>query len=269
MLGSLLITLREGLEAALIVSIILAYLAKTGNRRGFRPVWVGTSLAILASLIVGGAIYFLVGELKDPAEAIFEGSILLVAVGVLTWMIFWMRRQAINIKANLQAQIESALSSGSTFGLALIAFVAVVREGIEMVLFLFAALRVAESPALFTAGGLSGLAVAAAIGYTIYKGTSRLDLRTFFNLTSLLLIIFAAGLFAQGIHEFNEVGFIPPIIEHVWDTNAFIPEASTLGRFLTALFGYNANPSLTEIIAYFAYMILTLSSYFRAIRAKR
>ena len=191
-----------------------------------------------------------------------------IATGVLTWMIFWMRKQAVNIKAHLHAQIQSVLTSGSSLGLVLLAFVAVVREGIETVLFLFAATRVAESAVLFTVGGLLGLAIAIAIGYSIYKGTSRLNLRTFFTVTSLVLIVFAAGLLAHGIHEFHEAGIIPPVVEHVWDINTIIPEKSTFGRFLTAIFGYNGNPSLVEVAAYSVYLVLALWSYFRPITAK-
>ncbi len=263
MLSSLLITLREGLEAALIIGIILAYLARTDNRQGFKPVWLGASLAIVTSLIAGVAIYLLAGEFTGQAEEIFEGLAMFVAVGVLTWMIFWMRKQAVNIKAHLHAQIQSVLTSGSSLGLVMLAFVVVVREGIETVLFLFAATRVAESPVLFTVGGFMGLAIAIGIGYSIYKGTSRLNLRAFFNVTSLVLIVFAAGLLAHGIHEFHEVGIIPPVVEHVWDINHILPEKSTFGRFLTAIVGYNGNPSLMEVVTYFVYLALTLGVYFR------
>ena len=263
MLGSLLITLREGLEAALIIGIILAYLARTDNRQGFKPVWLGVSLAVLGSLIAGAAIFLLAGEFSGQAEEIFEGMAMFVAVGVLTWMIFWMRKQAVNIKAHLHAQIQSVLTSGSSLGLVILAFVVVVREGIETVLFLFAATRVAESPLLFTVGGFLGLAIAIVIGYSIYKGSSRLNLRTFFNVTSLVLIVFAAGLLAHGIHEFHEAGIIPPIIEQVWDINHILPEKSTFGRFLTTIVGYNGNPSLVEVVAYPVYLALALGSYFR------
>ncbi len=263
MLGSLLITLREGLEAALIIGIILAYLARTDNRQGFKPVWFGVLLAVLGSLIAGAAIFLLAGEFSGQAEEIFEGLAMFLAVGVLTWMIFWMRKQAVNIKAHLHAQIQSVLTSGSSLGLVILAFVVVVREGIETVLFLFAATRVAESPLLFTVGGFLGLAIAIVIGYSIYKGSSRLNLRTFFNVTSLVLIVFAAGLLAHGIHEFHEAGIIPPIIEQVWDINHILPEKSTFGRFLTAIVGYNGNPSLVEVVAYSVYLALALGSYFR------
>ncbi len=268
MLASFLITLREGLEAALIIGIILAYLARTDNRQGFKPVWLGTSLAVLVSLIAGAAIYLLAGEFSGRAEEIFEGLAMFVAAGVLTWMIFWMRKQAVNIKAHLHAQIQSVLTSGSSQGLVILAFVVVVREGIETVLFLFAATRVAESPLLFTVGGFLGLAIAVVIGYSLYKGSSRLNLRTFFNVTSLVLILFAAGLLAHGIHEFIEAGIIPPVVEHVWDTNYILPEKSTFGRFLTAIVGYNANPSLIEVIAYPLYLALALGSYFRPVTMK-
>ena len=262
MFSALLITLREGLEAALIIGIILAYLAKTNNSQGFRYVWFGTSLAIATSLIAGAAIYFTAGNLEGRAEVIFEGSALFVAAGVLTWMILWMRKQAINIKGNLHAQINSALKSGSLVGLLVLAFIAVVREGIETALFVFAATRVTESFALSILGAMIGLALAVGIGYGIYRGASKLNLSVFFNITSLLLILFAAGLLAHGIHEFHEAGLIPPIIDHVWDINHIIPEQSTFGRFLTAIFGYNGNPSLVEVVAYFSYVIVALGGYF-------
>ena len=269
MLSSLLITLREGLEAALIIGIILAYLARTDNRQGFKPVWLGVSLAIVGSLIAGAAIFVLAGELSGRNEEIFEGAAMFLAVGVLTWMVFWMRKRAVNIKVHLRSQIQSVLTSDSSLGLVLIAFLVVVREGIETVLFLFAATRVAGSPVLFTAGGFLGLAIAIIMGYSIYKGTSRLNLRTFFNVTSLVLIFFAAGLLAYGIHEFIEAGIIPPVVEHVWDINHILPEKSTFGLFLEATLGYNGNPALVEVVAYLVYLTLVMGSYFHPITVSK
>ncbi len=182
MLSALLITLREGLEAALIIGVILAYLSATNNRQGFKPVWIGTALAVFVSLAAGAVIYFTTGKLEGRGEEIFEGIAMLTAAGVLTWMIFWMRKQAINIKVHLHAQIQSALGSGSTLGLLGLAFVAVVREGIETALFLFAAARVAESGILSAVGGVLGLGIAVVICYSIYKGTSKLNLRAFSTL---------------------------------------------------------------------------------------
>ncbi len=266
MLSSFLITLREGLEAALIIGIILAYLARTGNRQSFKPIWIGTSLAVLVSLIAGAAFWRLAVEFSGRAEEIFEGIAMFLAVGILTWMIFWMRKQAINLKAHLHAQIQSVLTRGSSLGLVILAFVVVVREGIETVLFLFAATRVAESPVLFTAGGFLGLVIAIVIGYSIYKGSSRLNLRTFFNVTSMVLIAFAAGLLAYGIHEFIEAGIIPPLVEYIWDINHILPEKSTFGLFLKAILGYNGNPALVEVVAYVVYLALALGFYFRPIK---
>ena len=267
MLSSFLITLREGLEAALIIGIILAYLARTGNRQSFKPIWIGTSLAVLVSLIAGAAFWRLAVEFSGRAEEIFEGIAMFLAVGILTWMIFWMRKQAINLKAHLHAQIQSVLTRGSSLGLVILAFVVVVREGIETVLFLFAATRVAESPVLFTAGGFLGLVIAIVIGYSIYKGSSRLNLRTFFNVTSMVLIAFAAGLLAYGIHEFIEAGIIPPLVEYIWDINHILPEKSTFGLFLKAILGYNGNPALVEVVAYVVYLALALGFYFRPVTA--
>jgi len=145
----------------------------------------------------------------------------------------------------------------------MLAFIVVVREGIETVLFLFATTRVAESQALSAAGGFLGLAIAVAIGYSIYKGSSRLNLRTFFNIISLLLIVFAAGLLAHGIHEFHEAALIPPVIDPVWDINHILYDKSTFGRFLTAIVGYNGNPSLVEVLSYATYLVLALGLFLR------
>jgi len=219
------------------------------------------------SLIVGAGIFLSAGELRGMAEAMFEGTAMLTAAGVLTYMIFWMRRQAINIRAHLQAQVSTALQSGSLGALALLAFVAVGREGVETALFMFAAARTA-TPMTATAGGLLGLLAASVLGYLLYRGTYRLNLRAFFNVTSILLLLFAAGLLAHGIHEFHEAGLIPPVIEHVWDTNAIIHEASPVGSLLKAVFGYNGNPSLVEVVGYAAYMLFVGWAYFRPPTAK-
>ncbi|MFC1983423.1 iron uptake transporter permease EfeU [Chloroflexota bacterium] len=269
MVSALLITLREGLEAALIIGIVLAYLATTGNRKRFKDVWMGTALAIAVSLIAGIVIYFSAGRFEGRAEEIFEGSAMLVAAVILTWMIFWMRKQAVNIKDHLQSQIQSALGRRSALGLIGLAFFVVVREGIETVLFLFAATRTAESQVLSLLGGIIGLTVAIAIGYGIYKGTARLNLKTFFNVTNLLLILFAAGLLAHGLHEFQEAKLIPIIVEHIWDINHVIAEDSIFGRFLTAIFGYNANPSLIEFTSYLTYLVLATVNYSYPILKKK
>jgi len=262
MSSSLLITLREGLEATLILGIILAYLKKSGNRDAFRSVWLGTGFAIAVSVIVGSIIFFAASELEGRGEEIFEGVASLTAAGLLSWMIFWMHRQSANIRGHLHEQIQTALSSRSSLGLIMLSFVAVVREGIETALFLFAAATAEGSPGLYAFGGILGLGIALAIGIGIYRGASRLNLRSFFTVTSLLLILFGAGLLVHGIGELQEAGTIPPLVEHVWDSGPLLPEASTFGKFLTATFGYRESPSLVEAIAYFGYLGVALAGYF-------
>ena len=254
MLASFLLSLREGIEAALILGIVLGALRKL-NRRDMSPaVWYGTFSAMLVSLVTGVLLTTFGLSLKGAAEQIFEGVAMLLAASVLTWMIFWMSRQARFIKGELEANVNRATSTGGTRALFSLAFLAVVREGIELALFLTAA-TFATDPQSTSFGTLFGLGAAVLLGWGLFASTVRLNLRSFFQVTSFLLILFAAGLVAYGVHEFNEVGWIPTIIEHVWDVNPILDENSTAGLMLKALFGYNGNPSLTEVLAYLAYFV--------------
>jgi high-affinity iron transporter len=257
MTAAALITLREGLEAALIVGILLGYLAKIGqaDRRAF--IWSGVVLAALASLLLAAFIQILGLNLEGRAEQVFEGITMFLAVGVLTWMIFWMRYQARLLKNELERGVQQAVATGRNIGLFSLAFIAVFREGVETALFLSAAAFV--NPGLGTlAGAALGLAMAVLLGYLVYASTVRLNVRTFFNLTSVLLLLFAAGLLSHGIHEFQEAGLVPTVNEQVWDTNHLLDEASPTGELLKALFGYNGNPSLEEVAGYLAYWAITL-----------
>ncbi|MBI4235830.1 MAG: FTR1 family protein, partial [Chloroflexi bacterium] len=182
---------------------------------------------------------------------------MLLAVAVLTWMVVWMRRQARHIRGELERQVREAVAAGSAFALGLLAFVAVGREGLETALFLFAAVQTA-TPLATVLGGVVGLIIAVVLGYGLYRGSRRLNLRLFFTVTGGLLIVFAAGLLAHGIHEFQEAGLLPFVVEHVWDTNAILDEKAGLGLFLKSLFGYNGNPSLLEVIVYPVYLTLAL-----------
>ena len=253
-MGAALVTTREGLEASLIVGIVLGYLAKTENRRYFRIIWLGTAAAVALSIVTGAALFFTVGELEGRSEQIFEGIAMLSAVLVLTWMIFWMRKQAMNIKQELEAKLAHAIAAGSAVGLASVVFFAVLREGWETALFLFAVSE-SSTPLATGVGAVAGLVVSISLGVALYMGSRRLNLRQFFTVTGLLLIVFAAGLLAHGVHEFQEAGILPVTIEHVWNTNGLVSEDSNLGKFLTALFGYNGDPSLLEVLAWAAFLV--------------
>jgi high-affinity iron transporter len=225
-------------------------------------IWAGTAAAVLASIVSGAALFFTVGELEGRSEQIFEGVAMLCAVAVLTWMIFWMRRQAANIKKELEARLAGAIAAGSAIGLASVVFFAVLREGWETALFLFA-ISESSTPLSTSVGAAVGFAISITLGVGLYMGSRRLNLRQFFTATGILLIVFAAGLLAHGVHEFQEAGLLPALVDHVWDTNAWVSEGSTAGEFLTALFGYNGNPALLEVLAWAAYLVLALWFFVR------
>lgn len=253
MIAALLITLREGLEAALIVGVVLSVLRKLGQSDRTRPVWWGVLAAVGTSLVAGLALNALGVAFEGRGEEIFEGVAMLLAAAVLTWMIFWMLRQGRQVQVELESDVRQAVRGGNAWALFSLAFVAVVREGIETVLFLTAAAFNA-SPVQTLVGGALGLVIAIALGWLMFAAGKRIDVRAFFRVTGFLLILFAAGLFAHGVHELQEAAILPTIVGHVWDVNPLLNENGTVGTFLKALFGYNGNPSLLEVIVYVAYL---------------
>jgi len=252
MIAAFLITLREGLEAALIVGIVLGVLRKLGRSDRSGPVWIGVAAAAALSVAIGLALNALGVAFEGRGEQIFEGVAMLLAAGVLTWMIFWMERQGRQIQVELERDVRQAVAASSGWALFGLAFVAVLREGIETVLFLTAA-AFSATPAQTLIGGALGLAVAAALGWLLFAAGRRLDVRAFFRVTGALLILFAAGLLAHGVHELQEAAILPTFVEHVWDINPIVDENSAVGVFLKALFGYNGDPSLLEVVSYIAY----------------
>jgi high-affinity iron transporter len=264
MLPTFLLSLREGLEAALIIGIVLGALTKIRRTDLSPAVWFGALSAVAVSALTAILLTMFGMSLEERAEEIFEGIMMLIAAGILTWMIFWMSKQARFLKGELENGVNKAVVSNGKRAVFWLAFVAVVREGIELALFITAAFFVGNTSDVSNnitqtlAGTILGLGTAVLLGYTLFATTVRLDLRRFFQVTGFLLILFAAGLVAHGVHEFNEVGWIPPVIEHTWDVNAVLDENSLAGQLLKTLFGYNGNPSLTEIISYFGYLIVIL-----------
>ncbi len=262
MLPTYLLSLREGLEAALIIGIVLGAVNKIRRNDLAPAVWLGTLSAVIVSILTAVILTSFGMSLEATAEQIFEGITMLIAAGILTWMIFWMSKQARFLKSELEAGVNKAAASTGKRAMFWLAFVAVVREGVELAFFITAAFFAGDQSQVTSniiqtlAGTILGLGTAALLGWTLFATTVRLDLRRFFQVTGILLILFAAGLVAHGVHEFNEVGWIPAVVEHVWDVNAVLDETSVPGQLLRTLFGYNGNPSLTEMIAYFAYLIV-------------
>ncbi|MBC7235642.1 MAG: FTR1 family protein [Chloroflexi bacterium] len=254
MIAAFLITLREGLEAALIVGIVLSVLHRLGATQRRHAVWAGVVAAIIVSLVVALAFNALGIVFAGRGEEIFEGLAMILAAGVLTWMVYWMRKQGHQVQAGIEADTTRAVEAGDDRLLFGLAFVAVVREGIETALFLTAAAFQA-TVADTLVGALFGLVAAIALGWLIFVAGKRINLRLLFDLTGILLLLFAAGLLAHGVHELQEATLLPTIIDHVWDINPILDESEGVGSLLASLFGYNGNPSLLEIIVYGLYLV--------------
>ncbi len=266
--SGLLTGLREGVEAALIVSIILAYLAKTGNSRQFGRIWLGAGAAAAISLALGLAIFNTTRTLPERAEQLFDGATMLLAAAVVTWMLFWMRRQAASVKGDLQAGVDRALSGGSGWGLAVLAFTAVIREGIETSLFLVGQANSTEAAApSVLVGALAGLAVAVLLGYGFYRGSRRINLASFFRWTGVALVFIAAGLLSHAVHELIEAGVIAVGTQTAYDLRSVLPDdgtgGSVIGQFLRALFGYSANPEVATLVTHVTYLVAVLALYLR------
>ncbi len=254
MLASFLLAVREGLEAALVIGIVLGALHKLERPDCARIVWLGVACGAAFSLAVALGLRALGLRLHGRAEPISEGVTLFIAAGLLTWMIAWMNRQARQVRGLVENRVRQAVCSpgrGGVFGLT---FIAVAREGTELAVFLIAAGFEATGGAT-AAGATLGLAAAAVMAWLLFATTVRLNVARFFHVTSALLIVFASGLVAKGVHEFNEVGWIPAVIDRVWNTRHLLNERSPLGTAARALLGYSSTPSLTVVIGYVLYLV--------------
>jgi high-affinity iron transporter len=251
------ITLREGLEAALIVGIIAAYLVRIGRRDALRSIAVGVLLAIALSVISGAIVVATVGSLPSLVQDGIEGLAGVLAAVVLTWMLFWMRRQGRALKGDLEHDLERALVRGSMLALGGLAFVAVVREGLETTLFLLAiASSTTVSPFTLLAG-LAGLGAATVVGLAIFAGGVRVNLRQFFQLTGVVLVFVCAGLLAFSVHAFGEAGLIPNGGTAL-DLSGVLPITGPVGTVLGGLFGYRDTPTPLELAVWLAYLVPVL-----------
>lgn len=249
-ISALVLSLREGVEMALVIGIVLAYLGQVGAHGARKWVWAGAAAAAAVSLLALGILNALNAEFEGTTEQIFEGVTMLLATVFLTWMVFWMLRHSRYLKSELQRGVQGVLErGGAAWGLFFLVFFAVVREGVELALLLFAA--PGEGKLI---GAVLGLALAAGIGVLIYAFGRRIDLRTFFKVTTVVLILFAAGLFAHAAHEFAEAGPLAAIDgPKLWSTKAILDDESGLGAVLRAFLGYQDEPTVLEVVAYVGY----------------
>ena len=267
--SGLLTGLREGVEAALIVSIVLAYLVRSGRGDQAGRIWLGTGLAVALSLALGFVLFNTVGSFEEPYEQIFEGTTMLVAAGVVTWMLFWMRRQAASVKGELQAAVDRAVAGGASWGLAILAFSAVIREGLETSLFLVGQATSNRLEAgWILLGALVGLVIAVGLGYGFYRGSRRLNLGSFFRWTGIALVFIAAGLLSKAIHEFIEIGAFGsgPWTATAFDLSGVLSHDTGIGAFLRALFGYSAAPEFLTLAVHLTYVVAILALYLRPVR---
>lgn len=269
MLAPFLIMLREGLEAALIVGIIASYLRQTGRAQWLPAIWVGVLLAVALSLLAGAAVLLAGREFPQKTQELFEAIVGLVAVGVLSYMVLWMRRAARSLKAELHAGIDAALDAsrgqGGAWALIGMAFFAVAREGLESVFFLLAIFQQSPGPAA-PLGALAGIAVAVALGLGIYWGGVRLNLHKFFRYTGIFILFVAAGLLAGVLRNLHEAGVWNWLQAPVWDLSRTLPNASVAGTVLSGLLGYHESPTWGEALAWLLYLAPALALFLQPMK---
>lgn len=260
MLNNLVIALREGLEAALIVGILVAYLVRSGRANHLKTLWVGVGAAIAASFALGALLNLTSSELSDRGEKIFAGTSSLIAVGLVTWMVFWMKRVARSLRKDLHSKLDDAFANGP-LAVALVAFFAVIREGLETSLFIYSNFKTTEGLLGEITGLVLGFAIAITLGVLIYKGSVKLDLAKFFKVTGIALIIVAAGVLSYAVHEFQELSWLPGENFFVWDVTQWIAKESLLGAVLGGLVGFDTTTSWLQLIFWGIYLCAVLIPY--------
>lgn len=260
MLANFMIGLREGLEAALVIGIIVAYLKKQNRQSDARRVLIGVVAAILVAIFSGLLLSILVADAEAGTNQIIGASASFLAVIFVTWMIFWMARHSRALPSQMHAKLAEV---NSTYALIAIGFFAVVREGIETSIFLWSSTNAAGQGPVSIVGAILGLATSAAIGYAIYRGSLRLNLRTFFSITSGFLILVSAGILAYAVHELEELGWLPFLQSTTYDVSSIVTEGSPLEIFLKSTLSFNAAPTQLQTLIWFAYAVPVAFLYYR------
>lgn len=267
MLSTFLIALREGLEAALIVGILVAYVVKTGRRELLAPIWTGVAMALTASIALGGFLTFTSAELSERGEQFFAGTTSFLAVALVTWMVFWMKRAARTLRDELHGKVDAALTAGP-LALAAAAFFAVAREGLETALFVYTNFRTVSATSSASLGLILGLALAVVLGYLIYNRSIRLNLSKFFTITGIALIIVAAGVLSYGVHEYQELGWIPGNLSYAWDISSVMAKDSIAATLLAGTIGFDVNTSWVQLLFYASYLLIVLRLYTAPAKSK-
>ncbi|WP_405737710.1 FTR1 family protein [Streptomyces sp. NBC_00028] len=261
MFSNYLIGLREGLEASLVVCILIAYLVKTGRKDALKPIWIGIGVAVALALGFGCALEFGSQELTFEAQEALGGSLSIIAVGLVTWMVFWMRRTARHLRSELHGKLDAALQMG-TGALVATAFLAVGREGLETSLFVWTSVRAAGdgTPRPVIGAGL-GIATAVVLGWLFYRGALKINLAKFFTWTGGMLVVVAAGVLAYGFHDLQEARFLPGERSLAFDISDTIPPDSWYGTLLKGVFNFQPNPTVLQVTVWLLYLIPTLALF--------
>ncbi|WP_037068971.1 iron uptake transporter permease EfeU [Pseudonocardia acaciae] len=268
MLSNALIGLREGLEAALVVSILVAFLVRSERRAALPWVWAGVAVAVALSVGVGALLTFGTQSMSFEAQEAFGGSMSIVAVGFVTWMIFWMRRTARALSGELRDKLAQALEIGS-WAVVLMAFLAVGREGLETAVFFWAAAQAAGETTQPLIGFLIGIAVAVALAYLIYRGAVRINMAKFFKVTGVLLIFVAAGILAYGVHDLQEAAILPGLHTLAFDISEAVPLDSWYGTLLKGIFNLSPQTTVLEATVWVLYVGIVLTLFLLPIRTRR
>ncbi|MFI8361441.1 iron uptake transporter permease EfeU [Streptomyces sp. NPDC085612] len=262
MFGNYLIGLREGLEASLVVCILVAYLVKTDRRDALRPVWLGIGIACALSLSFGALLEFGTQELTFEAQELIGGSLSIVSVGLVTWMVFWMKRTARHLRAELHGRLDTALAMG-TGALVATAFLAVGREGLETALFVWASVRASgEGSSAPLIGVLLGIATAVVLGWLFYRGALRIDLARFFRWTGAMLVVVAAGVLAYGVHDLQEARFLGGLGNKAFDVSETVPPDSWYGTLLKGVLNFQPDPTVLQVVVWVLYVVPVLVLFF-------
>lgn len=260
MFSNYLIGLREGLEASLIVCILIAYLVKTGNKDKLVPLWLGVGLAATLSLAFGAGLEFGTQELTFKAQEAIGGALSIIAVGLVTWMVFWMKRTARHLKSELQGKLDAALAMG-TGALVTTAFLAVGREGLETSLFVWRSVHAAGDGAGPLIGVLLGIGSSIVLGWLFYRGALRINLSKFFTWTGGMLVVVAAGVLAYGVHDLQEADFVPGLGNKAFDISETIPPDSWYGTLLKGTVNFQPDPTVLQVVVWALYVIPVLALF--------